>query len=102
MPNTEGNLRTTVEYAIDSVSECMESHKLTLRPQKYEAVLLAGRRKLTSMTITVENTFCENNIVHQISWSYKDKDMKMTAHLTMITKKTEAAAMSLSKLLPNM
>lgn len=98
---TERILRTTVEYAIDIVSEWMEAHKLKLAPQKTEAVLLSGRKRLTSMTIQAESSLIRTMKSIRYLGVIMDKDMKMTEHVKMVTTKAEAAAIALSKLLPN-
>lgn len=98
---TEYALKTAVEHAVFIVNQWMISRKLELAPQKTEAVVLAGRRKLKEMTIEMEGVAVNTSRAIRYLGVMMDKDMRMTEHIKMITRKAEATAMTLGRLMPN-
>lgn len=99
--DSERILKIIVEHAIETVSEWMATKRLHLAPQKTEAVLLAGRRKLSQMTIMVESTSITTVKALKYLGVMMDKDMRMVEHIKANTEKSERAAMALSRLMPN-
>lgn len=98
---TTEELQLKAEVSVELVTKWLENAGLAIAPQKTEAVLLAGRRSLTTMSIRVQRTEVQTSQCLKYLGVHFDKDLRMKQHIIETAKKAGEAVRKLSRLMPN-
>lgn len=95
------NLELEINLAMIIVNNWMKTKNLQLAPQKTEMVMLISSRAVPKVTIEVEGvTINSKNSVRYLGVEF-DKNLRMTAHIKIVSEKAERVAANLSRLMPN-
>lgn len=95
-------IRERAREAIERVRGKLDDLGLALAEQKTEVVILAGRRRLTEITIrTGEHVEIDSSPWLKYLGVFLDKDTKMFRHVVETSRKVERQIAALSRLMPN-
>ena len=99
---TKAELEDKAQHAVIQVTEELKNMGLKIAPAKTEMVILAGRRKLTSMTIDIQGATISSQEHLKYLGVYIDRNIRMTAHVKKICEKSNRTMMALARIMPNL
>ena len=98
---SEAELQLQTNVAIENIINWLNKQGLQVAPEKTEAVILAGRRTLLEMDVTVQDRVMGTSDYIKYLGVFIDKDMKMRQHIVQTAKKAGEAMRNLSRIMPN-
>lgn len=98
---TEDSLRNAANQAIESISDWMQTKGLALAPNKSEALVLEGRRKLRRMSIDVEGYEVSTKDRVKYLGIMLGRNGNMAKHISYVVQKASEKTVILSRLMPN-
>lgn len=93
-------MERTANRVIADVTKWMQSKQLKLAPQKTEAVLLAGGRKIKSATVTIEGIRIDTQESIKYLGVHLDRNTTMGKHIRKIVEKASKAIGNINRIMP--
>lgn len=94
-------LERKANQAIDNITEWLSSRRLKLAPQKTEAVLLVGGRKIRGFEVTVGDAKIPSQESVKYLGIHLNRNMSMSLHVKLTAEKATKALSHISRLMPN-
>lgn len=101
MGKTEASLKSAANIAVRKISDWMKAKGLAMAPEKTEAVVLEGRRKLRSTTLTVEGVEISTRESIKYLGVVVGRNGNMGPHIAHMVGKASEKANILSRIMPN-
>lgn len=99
---TKELLETHTNTALCRIENILEKKQLQLAPEKTEAIVLYGGRKLKEITLEVGRTAIQSKECLRYLGLHIARNSNMKQHVTQTAKKSEEKLMTLSRLMPNL
>lgn len=99
--HTEAELMLKADHAVDKVDAWLKEHGLELAPEKTEAVVMAGRRKLEEITFRIGNLLVKPTHTVKYLGVWLDHRRSFQDHVQMAADKATKVARSLTRLMAN-
>jgi hypothetical protein len=97
---TEDALVNQVNGALGSIATWMQEAGLQIAPQKTEAVVFSGRRKLDPIVFQLQGHTVEPSTAIKYLGVWLDKSLTFGRHITEAARKAEVAEKNIARLLP--
>ncbi|XP_052740381.1 uncharacterized protein LOC128198524 [Bicyclus anynana] len=98
--NTEKSLMTRANTALRRINAWMKEKKLALAPEKTEAIVFSGRRKLDPIKFVVEDMAVAPKEHVKYLGVWLDKSLNYKKHVEEVAKKSQNLVEALHKLMP--
>lgn len=90
-----------MNQTIQQIVQWMETNELQLAPEKTELLILAGRRKLTNISVNIGKQIITKKSAVKYLGIWLDQDLKICSHIRNTCENTDKIILSLSRLMPN-
>ena len=94
-------LQAKADIALSEIIKWMESKELRVAPHKTEVVVLAGRRKVKEMEITVKNTKIKSKTAIKYLGVTFGKDLSFSEHIKVTANRANETAARLARIMPS-
>ena len=98
---TRAILEERIEWSVGRIESWMTGKGLQLAPQKTEVVILAGRRTIRDLQVTISGIQITSKKKVKYLGIQMGHNLNMGAHIQSVTEKAEKAIAALSRLMPN-
>lgn len=98
---TEADLIRVVNMCLAAIARWLDAHRLTLAPEKTEAIVMAGRRRLAPISFQVGGHVIRPQATMRYLGVQLDKNRNFQAHVQVAADKAAATGAALSRLMPN-